>query len=302
MGIYSRDYLREDYGAHGTWRSVNVVKWLIIVNVVVFILQVVTRNVLVDVVHAGITYKVAIIERWCALDQSAIFSAQIWRLLTYEFLHDSEDLGHLFFNMLGLYFAGRKVEAYYGSREFLLFYLAAGILSGLFSVLWYESFSEGPWSAIGASGAVAAVFIVYALHWPFDVWRIMGIIPVQAMWLAIFYVAYDVYPLLLQIGGVTPPGNVAHCAHFGGMLFAFVYQRKNLRLEPLLSGFRPADWKKRLRPKAKLRVFHPEVETDFEERVDELLKKVQEEGEASLTDAERAMLIEASRRYRNRNR
>ena len=45
MGIYSRDYLREDYGPHrGGWTSIAVIKWLIIVNVAVFVLQVVWQG------------------------------------------------------------------------------------------------------------------------------------------------------------------------------------------------------------------------------------------------------------------
>ena len=342
MGIYSRDYLREDYGSHGGgWTSIGVIKWIIIVNVAVLVLQVVWQGEydrqitfpvqgdaktiqqaaeeidrvphieVVEVIPSGdgeadivamSRERGPVVNHWLALDRSAIFKGQIWRLLTYEFLHDHGSPWHLFFNMLALFFAGRKVGNHYGPREFLLFYLFSGILSGLLSVFWYELFGIPGWSAVGASGSVAAVFLLYALNWPFDVWRIMGIIPVQAMWLAIFVAIYDIFPMLNQLGGDRYGDGVAHSAHVGGMVFALLYQRRNWRIEPFLTKFRLSDWKRRIRPRSKLRVYQPTTDDiDWERRVDELLQKVAEHGEASLTDSERAILVDASRRYKQRN-
>jgi hypothetical protein len=204
---------------------------------------------------------------------------------------------------LGLYFAGRKVEAHYGPREFLFFYLAAGILSGLFTVFWFAAMGPTGWTAIGASGGVAAVFILYALHWPFDVWRIFFFLPVQAMWLAILYAISDLYPMLAQIGGSREHyDGVAHSAHVGGMLFALFYQRRNWRVSTLVDRLRIGDFKRAIRPKTKLRVFEPETPVDPEARLDELLAKVAERGESSLTESERAELVAFSRRYRDRQR
>src|SRR5262245_4856913 len=144
MGIYSRDYIREDYGPRGgVWRDANVVKWLIIVNIAVFVLQLVWQDPVPysyedfeGVVREAEYYEPAV-NNWLALNRSAIFQGQVWRLLTYEFLHDHGSVWHIFVNMYFLYICGRKVEDYYGSREFLLFYLTAGMLSGLFSVFWF---------------------------------------------------------------------------------------------------------------------------------------------------------------------
>ncbi len=321
MGIYSRDYIREDYGPRGgVWRDANIVKWLIIVNVAVFVLQLVWPDV---VVHEYRDYTGNIVQeespepainKWFALTGATIFRGQLWRLITYEFLHDHNSPWHLFWNMFGLYLCGRKVEDHYGSREFLLFYLASGVLSGLFSITWYEAMGPSGWSAIGASGAVAAVFIVYALHWPYDVWRIMFLIPIQAMWLALIYAVSDIYPMLRDIGhymirdrveGLPPGDGVAHSAHVGGMLFALLYQKREWRVADWVPTLRWADWKRkfRVRPRTKLRVYEPrESEADFKERVDATLQKMHEQGEASLTDDERALLMEASRRFRNRPR
>lgn len=308
MGIYSRDYLREDNvrggGGSGAWRDFDAIKWIIIVNVAVFILQVVWQHdVTRELAGEVFTIREPMINSWLVLDRSAIFGGQIWRLLTYEFLHNHLDQWHLFFNMLGLFFAGRKVEAYYGPREFLFFYLGAGIISGLFTVMWYSVMGPAGWEAVGASGAVAAVFIVYALHWPFDVWRIFFFLPVQAMWLAIIYAVADIYPMLAQIGGGSQfYDGVAHSAHVGGMLFALIYQRRDWRVSSLLDRVKIADVRRAIKPKAKLRVFEPEIPVDPEARLDELLAKVAEHGESSLSESERAELVAFSRRFKNRQR
>jgi membrane associated rhomboid family serine protease len=287
MGIYSRDYLREDdYRGGGLHRDFDPIKWIIVVNVAVFVIQIIAPQ----------------ITDWCALNASAISGGQVWRLLTYEFLHETRTPWHIFFNMYFLYLAGRKVEQHYGSREFLFFYIAAGVLSGLFSVMWYQVFGVPGWSAIGASGAVAAVFILYALRWPHDLFYLFGIIPVQAMWLAILDVILDVHPLLLDIAGANRD-RVAHAAHVGGMLFALFYYRRDWRLAPIIDRFRGSGVKRVFKSRTKLRVYEPEATTvDPEARLDELLAKVAEHGESSLTDSERAELVDFSRRFRNRER
>lgn len=310
MGIYSRDYLRDDDGdRRGEWRDFDPIKWIIIINVAVFVLQVVWQHDTERVVQfhpqsppETVRFTEPVLNQWFALERSAIFGGQVWRLLTYEFLHDHHRVWHLFFNMYFLWLAGKKVESFYGPREFLMFYLVAGVLSGLFSVFWFEAFGSRGWSAIGASGAVAAVFILYALNWPFDIFRLFGIIPVQAMWLAILNVVLDVFPMLQQIGAGAQD-NIAHSAHVGGMLFALFYQRREWRLSPYFDRVRKVNVRRVMRPKPSLRVFEPdEPPVDLEGRVDELLAKVAQHGEASLTDAERAELVAASRRYKDKQR
>lgn len=309
MGIYSRDYLREDHrggGGSGAWRDFDPIKWIIIVNVAVFVLQLVWQHQVTHQIRLpdgevhSFTDVEPVLNQWFALNSSALFGGQVWRLLTYEFLHESGSPWHIFFNMYFLYLVGRKVEQFYGPREFLYFYLTAGVLSGVFSTLWYQWFGAPGWSAIGASGAVAAVFIVYALYWPHDVFTFFGIIPVQVMWLALIAVIVDVHPLLLDLGGVSSRDRVAHSAHFGGMLFALIYQRQNWRVTSLVDRIKVGDVRRALKPKTKLRVYEPEKPANNETRLDELLAKVAEHGESSLTDAERAELVAFSRRYRDR--
>ena len=228
---------------------------------------------------------------------------QVWRLLTYAFCHDRESVWHILMNMYILYITGRRLQQYYGSREFLLFYLTAAVVSGLGFLLLNQIVGRESSVAIGASGAVTAVLIIYALRHPHEVWYIFGVIPLQVMWIAILMVIYDLHPVLLELGGQPSRDAVAHSAHLAGYLFGFLYYYNGWRLSPLLDWFRWPDLRRLRQPRSKLKVYNPEREpsrADLDQRVDELLQKVHEQGEASLSDKERAFLADASRNYRNR--
>ncbi len=289
MGIESRDYLRGESGPRpfGGGGGTDVVTKLIIANVVVFVLQLVT-------IRSGI------VESWLALGLGDVTSRfQIWRLVTYAFCHDPDSILHILFNMYLLYITGRRIQSIYGPQEFLLFYLAAAVFSGLAFVL-LELVLGQVGVVIGASGAVSAVFLVYAMRHPNEVWRLFGLIPVQVKWLCGLFVVFNLFPVLQQLGGADAADGVAHSAHLGGVLFGFLYEHNHWQLGRLIGSFGSS--RLRLpRRRSHLKVYKPEIDAgNLETRVDELLKKVHEQGESSLTDKERAILSEASRRYRNR--
>lgn len=303
MGIENRGYMGGDSVARwgsrnsgGRWSMVTI---LIVINVVVFVLQ-------------TMTWQTNLLERWLALDIESVLHGQIWRLTTYDFLHEvSEGLPtHLLFNMLLLYIAGRRVEDKYGSNEFLAFYLLAGVLSGIVFLIWGVVTRTGG-VAIGASGAAVAVMIVYAMNWPRDRWYLWGIIPIPVMVLAIISAALDVWPMLQQLIGRPGAGDhVAHAAHVGGMLFGLLYVHFQWRITDHFSRWSTPRLKQTVRRRPRLRVLHvPEVEEpahheeapeEIEMRLDNLLEKISTQGEASLTDEERRFLTDISRRYRNR--
>lgn len=289
MGIESRDYLRGDssFRSYGGGGGTDVVTKLIIANAAVFVLQL-------------LTFRTGFVEYWLSLGPDDVTQRfQIWRLVTYAFCHDPVSPLHILFNMYILYLTGRRIQATYGAQEFLLFYLTAAVVSGLAFVVMELIFGHVG-RAIGASGAVASVFIAYAIRHPNEVWRLLGLVPVQVKWLCIFFIIFDLHPILLEIGGGSSGSGVAHAAHLGGYLFGFLYEHNHWRLTPLISGIRRP--KIRLpRRRSHLRVYRPDDDAEnLDSRVDEVLQKLHEQGEASLTEKERALLSEASRRYRNR--
>jgi len=60
------------------------------------------------------------------------------QLITYMFMHDPHNIGHVFFNMFGVYMFGRVLEQVWGPKRFLIFYMVTGIGAGLIQELaWY---------------------------------------------------------------------------------------------------------------------------------------------------------------------
>ena len=150
----------------------------------------------------------------------------VWQLFTYMFLH--ADVYHLLFNMLGLYFFGTQIEHRMGSREFLLFYFFSGLAAGVFSfaVYWFS----GAYMIIllGASGAIYAVLLAFAVYYPNAVIYVMGIIPVRAPILVTIYAAIEIFN---HVAGRS--GGIAHLTHLAGLGAAFLYFVVRLRINPI---------------------------------------------------------------------
>ncbi|QDT54891.1 Rhomboid family protein [Caulifigura coniformis] len=288
MGISDREYVRTSGRNAGMaafgW---DVIGWIIAVTVVTFVLQLLINPQFTN---------------WFDLRPSAVVYGQVWRLITFDFLHSPDDVWHILVNMYVLYLAGQKLLSNHTQKEFLLFYLASGVVAGICFVLWQLTRNREA-SAVGASGSVAAVLTLYALYWPRDRWFIFYVIPVPVIALVILSAALDLHPILLELGGGRPRGQIAHIAHLGGMAFAFAYYKLQWRLEPLLGDVPIRSLKRRFRRGPKLRVHRPSFEDerfDGKARMDELLAKISREGEASLTPEERETLNRISRQLRSR--
>jgi membrane associated rhomboid family serine protease len=283
MGFYDRDYQRgwdeqREPGLHVNLPSTLTTK-LIIVTCGIYLVQLATEPWLSDVgALQGDWYR----RPWLA-----------YQLLSYGFLHSTQDLWHIALNMFALWLFGREVEARYGKREFLAFYMVAIVVAGLVWTL-AEIPSHGVGAMMGASGGIAAVVILFALNFPYRTILFMFIIPMPMWVFALIIVLMD------AMGAVNRAGsNVAYTAHLGGAVFAFLYYKWGLRFERWLPGL---NWTPSLRRRPKLRVLDPDsVELDSTEtRVDEILKKIQEHGQDSLTRGERRILEQASKEYQKR--
>lgn len=310
MGIYNRDYIRDQRAGGGGFGGNPVVcKRLIIITIVVFVLQLlITRAPNIEL-PPGVSpedlptnmFRVSVVQQWLELDpEKTVYQGQVWRLITCAFCHDRYKPFHIIFNMLFLWWFGRTLEAMYGSREFLLLYLTAALISSL-AFIAFALFMHDPAPAIGASGAVMAVVMLYAIHYPREQILIFFIIPVEIRWIVVCFVIFDLYPILLALGGdaAAVSDGVAHAAHLGGVAFGYIYYRWNLRLERWLDYAKGMRWKPRSRARREFRVYHP-AEENIDDRVDEILAKIHNEGEASLSDDERRILKEASRRYQQK--
>jgi membrane associated rhomboid family serine protease len=151
-----------------------------------------------------------------------------WQFVTYMFVHDPQSLSHIIFNMLGLLFFGINVERAIGSKEFVLFYFVSGILCGVISFAAYYISGEYYVFLMGASGAIYALLLAYAVIFPRSRIFIWGILPVPAPLLVLIYAGVALFS---QMTGRS--GGVSHLAHLSGFAAAWLYIRIRMGIKPL---------------------------------------------------------------------
>lgn len=224
----------------------------------------------------------------------ALPELHLWQFLTYMFLHGG--LFHLAFNMFALWMFGTEIEALWGRRVFLQYYL----FSGLGGSIVYTITSWGSQTPmIGASGAVFGLLLAYGLIFPDRRILLYFFFPIKAK----YFVA--LYGLLTLFMAQQQPrmDGIAHFAHLGGMLFGFVYLQSGMyRSGRLDIGSRFGRLWRRQRSRAKIRLVRPEepepVDTEEQRRrVDQILEKISKHGLQSLTREEQEILRRASRKH-----
>jgi len=187
-----------------------IVKSLLIVNGVMFVLQMYIGNVMI-----------AELALW-PLDLSpgpgiAITRPQfgISQLVTYAFLHGG--VMHLLLNMYALWMFGSRIENLWGSKVFAVYYFVCVIGAGLMQLL-VSSQGENIYPTVGASGGVFGLLLAFGMFFPRE--RLILIfppIPMEARWFVIIFGAIE-----LWFGITGTAEGIAHFAHLGGMLFGFI--------------------------------------------------------------------------------
>ena len=270
------------------------VKRLIIANVVIFLV--------------GVATSPLFFFHWFGFTPADALTRP-WGIITYMFIHGN--FMHVALNMLILFFFGAPLESKWGSVDFLKFYVACGIGGALLSFIFAHSAS-----IIGASAAVYGLMLAFAWNWPNAPIYVFGIFPVKAKWLVAFLF---VMAFISSFGGAQD--NIAHFAHLGGLVAAFLY----LRFAPPggtsnrfadSSGFSPQvailprkDSRDSAGAARKREPIHRRIlraggreerkdrpEEELLDEVDRILDKISASGIGSLTTEERGILDEVSRR------
>jgi membrane associated rhomboid family serine protease len=191
------------------YRQNNIVLILVAINLLTYTLQ---------KIYPSLTY-------YLAMNPVLVNYGYVWQIATYMFAHGT--IRHLVFNMLSLYIFGRRVEQTLGSTEFLVYYLVSGILAGAISFAAYTLTSSYHIFLLGASGAIFAVELAYAVIAPESIIHIWGILPVRAPILVLAFTAIEV---VLTI--TNPQSNVAHLTHLAGFATGWLYFAIRLRVNP----------------------------------------------------------------------
>lgn len=241
------------------------------------------------------------IDRHLMLSVEGIQQGEVWRLLTFQFLHGG--LMHLVGNLLGLWFCGRFIETVTGPWRFLLLYLGAGVFGGLLQLLlaWQlPAWFGGP--VLGASAGVMALVALFCLLQPEAEFLVFFVVPVKARVILIAEVCIAVFFTLVPERG----GAVAHAAHLGGIIAAVFFFRARWHDELM-----PLPWQglaSRFRRRPKSRPMAPVLtprfvatsapkaapvadDADYISReVDPILDKIAAHGLQSLTEREKKVL------------
>ncbi len=157
------------------------------------------------------------LEPWFALWPIASGLFMPWQLVSYAFMHGS--MGHLFFNMLGLWMFGGELERLWGQKRFIQFLFAGALSAAAVQIVWTMLIGSNV-PTIGASGALFALLLAFGMLFPNRI--IMPLFPPIPM-KAKFFVA--IFGGLELVFGFMGSGGVAHFAHLGGMLGGFLMIR-----------------------------------------------------------------------------
>ncbi|MFZ3231430.1 MAG: rhomboid family intramembrane serine protease [Pseudobdellovibrio sp.] len=157
---------------------------------------------------------------------TALTEGRYWTLITSVFSHKSAL--HLLLNMLALGSFGPIMESTLGRNAFIKFYLIAGIISSLSHAMVSNLILHEPnLPALGASGAISGLILLFSLTYPKQKILVFGLIPVPAIFGALAFVGLDIWGLVAQAEGGGLP--IGHGAHLGGALTGlayYLYQKK----------------------------------------------------------------------------
>ena len=234
-----------------------------------------------------------------------------WQLVTYQFMH--ADFWHVFFNMFfGLWMFGMEIEHNWGSRKFLGYYLMCGVAAGLAQLLLapilepssvVDQFGRAV-PTVGASGAVYGVMLAFGMLFPDRYIFIYFLLPVKAK----YFVAGLI---LLGVWSVGGQSGVANLAHLGGALAGYIYLLYDARRFPFQHQYDRVRWwvnskttKRRSDEYENIvdaKVFdikdtHKSQQDTAQKQIDDILDKIGRGGYQSLTEEEKQILFEASKK------
>jgi hypothetical protein len=217
---------------------------------------------------------------------------------------------HLFFNMLWLWMFGMELEHVWGSRKFLWFYLTCGVGAGISNLIVTTMIGQAA-PTVGASGAIMGVLIAFGMLFPDRPIYLYLLLPLRAKYFVALVIGFD---LFYGVTGTTD--GVAHFAHLGGALVGFFFVLAERDLIPVRR------WFSRLKPRGRRDELH-DVRTGYrtddvsdakfydihtgkptgtdedevsQEVIDAILDKISKGGYQSLTEDEKRILNEASKK------
>lgn len=288
-----------------------MIKFLLLTNILVFLADALIFSTLVINGEPVGRY----FTQYFALQHIQTGEFYPWQLLTYQFMHGG--IGHLFWNMFALWMFGVELENVWGTRRFAVFYLLSGMGAGIVQLATSLLPEAQLAPTVGASGAIFGVLLAFGLTFPDRPIMMFPIFfPIPAKIFVMIYGGID----LLQ-GILSPNSGVAHFAHLGGAFFGYMLLKHgdDLRIfsffESILGRFSGGE-KRIHRKKVQQNVYSLYEEHTIsqdstgkgsgycisngdeipQEEIDRILDKISTSGYKSLTDREKKILYEVSKK------
>lgn len=289
-------------------KSENSLVKIILINTAVFLILLISKVVLtLSQTKAVYDWMLSMISLPASTNA---FIFKPWTLITYFFTH--EDIFHILFNMLFLYWFGRLVDEYLGAKRVVALYLLGGIAGGVFFMLiynvlpYFQPYLNGP-PMIGASAAAFAVAVGASTLLPNYTFNLIFLGPIRIKFIALFYIILS----LAQTTGPNAGGNLAHLAGaLVGYVFIKLLQNGTDLGKPLYAIMN--GWSKLFRKRPSMQVTYREkqvyrstsvyssssssttIEVPNQTEIDTILDKISKSGYESLTKEEKQKLFKAS--------
>ena len=228
------------------------VKWLLIANVVVFVV-----NFFAMVLLDRDPFRI-----FGLVPAQALFQGYIWQVFTYMFIHGG--FWHILLNMFSLWMFGITLEGDWGTRRFLQYYFLCGIGAALCVIAVSIPSHEMMVRTIGASGAIYGLLLAFGVLYPNTPILFSFLFPIKAKYF-VMIIGAIAFMSTFQSGS-----GVSNIAHLGGMLFGFAFLKLRLDLKRInmLGGWHDQfqDWKRR-RARKKFQVYMRKHGPDRDRRV-----------------------------------
>ena len=203
-----------------------VTRNLLIANVVVFLLQQMTGDTLVQYFALWPWGPDQVFQAGQGL---VSIGFRPWQVITYAFMHGGYE--HILFNMIALYMFGGVIERTFGPRNFVVYYFVCAIAAAVAQLAVMQWFTHGFYPTLGASGAIFGLLLAFGMLYPHEKVMLISLPVPMPAWL--FVAGYAVVELVLGVTGTD--AGVAHFAHLGGALGGYVmieYWRGRLPFKP----------------------------------------------------------------------
>lgn len=287
------------------YRQCTIVHKMILFNVLIFAFQSIIQLIF-WAIHARDAFQTAIQYFYLPLNLE-VFKWRPYSLITYQFMHATDGISHIFFNMLSLFVFAPLFTVFQSEKRILPLYLMSGIFAGLVAIASYSFLpilaeQKQAQYLLGASASVMAILVAATTFSPHFQVSILGVFTIKILYVTLFYVFVFLSSLPFENHG-------GHISHLAGILFGFIYVKLYQKGYDLLGWLvRWIDsfvaWFDGItEPKTNLKVVHSKGDRDIEnetyhydaqEELNRILDKINRSGFDSLTKTERDFLTSQS--------